>query len=285
MGWQVVLEDIISGIVVAIVTGLGGLLVGIAKGKKKSSNAIERKNKIYQPLVDEISQYSNYKWEILKNVSMPILEECVQNKYKYGFNKDVLKKMQHLYNLQKSYQKIRILQIAQDIVVRIFKKGYEELYGSIFDGVVTHTTPDGDEWDEKIIAEPVLCIEHSNYSKELEDLIRHEGEYNGEVFLDGDMEGCSELIYLQLVRVYSLALNVRVNGKMCKLPQIKINISMLPEEYIAYKYDFFKEFNNNKRIIEKYKLREEIIKISREIENELKDIIARIVKLYEVEQI
>ena len=285
MNWFGILGTIIAQLVVAAVTGGVGLVIGIGKGKKKSSNAIERKNQIYQPLVDEISKYSNYKWDILETVKMPKLIECVENSYKYGFNKELLKKLHQLYDSQKSYKKIRTISVAHNVLSNIFRKGYTEIYGSIVAGIAYHATPEGDDWEEEIIAELVQYIEQSDFSKELESLIINEGNYSGEVYIEDGLSGHYEPIYLQLKRIYSLSLNIIINGEKYKLPSKKKELSMLPEEYIAYRYDFFEEFNNNKKIIEKYKIRNEIIELSGIVEKELKDIISKIVELYEVEQI
>ena len=60
---------------------------------------------------------------------------------------------------------------------------------------------------------------------------------------------------------------------------------MLPEEYMSYFYDFFKLYNSNKKIIEKYELRKEIINSSQTLVKELKETIDKIVRIYEVESI
>ncbi|WGT39277.1 hypothetical protein QH639_00125 [Lysinibacillus sp. 1 U-2021] len=56
-------------------------------------------------------------------------------------------------------------------------------------------------------------------------------------------------------------------------------------EYIALHYDFFKIFNSDSQIIKKIELKEEIIEKSGEIISDLKGIIKKIVKTYEVEEI
>ena len=60
---------------------------------------------------------------------------------------------------------------------------------------------------------------------------------------------------------------------------------MLPEEYIAYYYDFFKEYNDNEKIKQKYELREEIIYTSQAVIEVLKERIDKIVRIYEVEKV
>ena len=62
-------------------------------------------------------------------------------------------------------------------------------------------------------------------------------------------------------------------------------MQILPEEYIAYHYDFFNKYNDNEEIKQKYELREEIIYTSQAIIEELKDRIDKIVRIYEVEKV
>lgn len=54
---------------------------------------------------------------------------------------------------------------------------------------------------------------------------------------------------------------------------------------MAYQYDFFKLYNNDERIIKKNKLYEEIVYSSQSVVQELKEIIYKIVRNYEVENI
>ena len=60
---------------------------------------------------------------------------------------------------------------------------------------------------------------------------------------------------------------------------------MSPEEYMSYHYDFFEMYNSNEKIVKKYELREEIIYSSQAIVEELKEIINKIVRIYEVENV
>lgn len=67
MDWNEVLKDIVSG---TIMLAIGGWLGGVIKGKKQSSMAIERKNQIYQQLLDEINIYTIFDWSILVNIKV-----------------------------------------------------------------------------------------------------------------------------------------------------------------------------------------------------------------------
>ena len=64
MDWNTILGDIISGAILLAIGGIGGWFTGIIKGKKESSTAIERKNEIYQPLINELKKYSQFDWNI-----------------------------------------------------------------------------------------------------------------------------------------------------------------------------------------------------------------------------
>ncbi len=54
---------------------------------------------------------------------------------------------------------------------------------------------------------------------------------------------------------------------------------------MSYHYDFFELYNRNEKIIKKYELRDEIICGSRAITDELKKVISKIVRIYEVENV
>lgn len=90
---------------------------------------------------------------------------------------------------------------------------------------------------------------------------------------------------MQLKRIYASALNVAINGKQYKLPKPIIELKMLPEEYMAYNYDFFELHNSSKKIGRKCELREEIIYTSQGVAETLKEIIDKIVRGYEVEKV
>lgn len=105
-----------------------------------------------------------------------------------------------------------------------------------------------------------------------------------EVCIDYE-NGLFEPIYGQLKRIYASALYVIINGKRYENAKPVIDLKMSPEEYMAYQYDFFKIYNADEIIKQKYELREEIIYTSQAIVEELKERIGKIVRVYEVEQV
>lgn len=60
----------------------------------------------------------------------------------------------------------------------IFTKAYEEIYGSIIDGISYHYDRYGNEWEEEEIVEPVQIIKQINNSKEIENLLYNEGVFS-----------------------------------------------------------------------------------------------------------
>ena len=195
---------------------------------------------------------------------------------------EILNQCNHLFETVNEYNSVDSIRVAHSIIADIFEKGYAEIYGSIIDGISYHSDRDGNEWEEEVIAEPVQVIRQSNYSKEIESLLLNEGMYSDEVCVDE--ENTLYLpIYLQLKRIYHLALNVIVNGEKYIKPKPVIELKILPEEYIALHYEFFEIYNNDERIKKKYELREEIIYTSQAIVQSLKETIDQIIKIYEVE--
>lgn len=284
MDWNAILKEVISGSILIVVGGIAGWFGGLFKGKKESSRAIERKNEIYQPLIDEIEKYSDFDWTIREKIKVPFLKDIVNNSYKYGIRDEILDQCNYLFDIINDYNSVDSIKVAHSIIVSIFEKGYAEIYGSIVDGISYQSDRDGNEWEEEIIAEPVQVVRQSNYSKEIENLLYNEGMYSDEVCVDEE-NAIYMPIYIQLKRIYHLALNVIVNGKEYIKPKPTIELNILPEEYIALHYDFFEIYNNDERIKKKYELREEIIYMSQAIVQSLKETIDQIIKIYEAEEL
>lgn len=284
MDWNAILKEVISGSILIVVGGIAGWFGGLFKGKKESSRAIERKNEIYQPLIDEIEKYSDFDWTIREKIKVPFLKDIVNNSYKYGIRDEILDQCNYLFDIINDYNSVDSIKVAHSIIVSIFEKGYAEIYGSIVDGISYQSDRDGNEWEEEIIAEPVQVVRQSNYSKEIENLLYNEGMYSDEVCVD-EKNAIYMPIYIQLKRIYHLALNVIVNGKEYIKPKPTIELNILPEEYIALHYDFFEIYNNDERIKKKYELREEIIYMSQAIVQSLKETIDQIIKIYEAEEL
>ena len=284
MDWNTILGDIISGAILLAIGGIGGWLTGIIKGKKESSTAIERKNEIYQPLINELKKYSQFDWNIQEIIKIELLKEISNDDYKFGLSDELQKKCNDLYQLIENYNNINPVRIARSIIVDIFTDGYKIIYGSIVEGISYHSDREGNEWEEEEIAEPVKIIGELADEKNIRSLLSNEGMYSDEVCIDYE-NGLFEPIYGQLKNIYASALNIIINGEQYKNRAPVIEMQMLPEEYMAYHYDFFKKYNDNEKIKQKYELREEIIYTSQAIIEELKERIDKIVRIYEVEKV
>ena len=284
MDWNVIWNEVISGAILLAIGSTGGWFAGKLKGKKESSEAIKRKNDIYQPLLNELEKYSQHDWDILSKVEAKLLKEIVNDSYKFGLYEDLQGKCDYLYQVMEEYNNINVVKIAHSVIVDIFTKAYEIIYGSTIEGISYHSDRYGNEWEEEEIVEPVKIIQDMHYMKDIENLLRNEEMYSDEVCIDYEND-LYEPIYGQLKRIYSGALNVVINGEKYKNPKPIIDMTMLPEEYMAYHYDFFQKYNRNEKIRRKYELQEEIIYTSQSIIQELKDIIKKIVLIYEIEKV
>ena len=283
--WNQVLQDILSGSVLLAIGGVGGWFSRVFfKEKKDSLKIIERKNKVYQPLIDDLEKYSNFNWTIRERVKTSFLNNIVNNQYKFVFDEELLNKCNYLYTVINEYNSIDAIKVAHSIITNIFEEGYKEIYGSIIAGVVSNCDRNGNEWEEEVIVEPVKIIQESNFSKDIESLLLNEGFYADEVCVD-TKSSLYIPIYLQLKRIYQQSLNVIINGEKYINPQPIIELTMLPEEYIALNYDFFERYNNDERIIRKNVLREEIIYNTQAIVQDLKERIEKIIKKYELEEV
>lgn len=258
MDWNTILGDIISGTILLAIGGIGGWFTGVIKGKKESSTAIERKNEIYQPLINELKKYSQFDWDIQGIIKVELLKEISNNAYKFGLSDELQEKCNDLYRLIEDYNNINPVRIARSIIVDIFTDGYKAIYGSIVEGISYHSDREGNEWEEEEIAEPVKIIGELADEKNIRSLLSNEGMYSDEVCIDYE-NGLFEPVYAQLKCIYASALNVIINGERYTNRTPIIEMQMLPEEYIAYHYDFFEKYNDNKKIKQKYELREEII--------------------------
>ncbi|WP_137744600.1 hypothetical protein [Robertmurraya siralis] len=282
--WDTFLTDFFSGVAVLIFGALIGWITGFLQGKKKSSLGIERKNEIYQPLLDELFPLSQFECNVLITQEVPILKEIVTNEYKYGLSKELQGKCNNLFSLIEQFNKINLVSIAHNKIMIIFQRGYEEIFGSIVEGVSIHTDREGNEWEEEHIALPIELIRRGDFEKDIISLLNKEEMYDYEVCVDRENSNYVP-VYGDLVYIYDSVLNATINGESHKLPPLKRELNMSPAEYIALHYDFFEIFNEDKQKLLKFELREEINLKSQEIIDELKGIIRKIVKTYEIEEI
>lgn len=278
--WNDIWADVISG----TIKGIGGWIAGMVKGEKKSISAIERKETLYQPLINELEPYSKFGGDILTEIDVPLLCDICSNAYKYGLNRELQSKCEALNDAIFEYITIDPVSVADRIIVQIFEEAYEKLYGSIIEAVCSRGDEDGHEWEEEILAKPVEAMEQSDFSEVIKCLLLNRERYNDEVCIDEE-KSIYAPICKELKDIYASVLYLRENGKQYNLPECKIRLTMLPEEYIAYHYDFFERFYQDEAIKNKKEIKEEITYSAQAIVQDLKDRIQKIVENYEAEQI
>lgn len=282
--WNTVFTDVLSGSAVLIIGAVGGGFFGYFRGKKKSALAIERKKTIYQPLLDELNSISNFEVNVLVNLNTPILRKVVSEEYKYGLSEELQGKCNTLCSLIGQFNKIDLVSVAHNKIIEIFKNGYEEIYGSIIDGISYNTDREGNEWEIEHLALPIELIKRKDFNKSITNLLSNEEMYDSEVCVDED-NNIFVPIYGNLVDVYNSVLHGTVNGESNQLPPLKKELGMSSAEYMALNWDFYKIFNVDTEKLRKYELREEIIFKSQEVIEDLKVLIRKIVRIYEVEEV
>lgn len=204
-------------------------------------------------MLDELTVYSSYKWDILTEIKATNLFEVVDNQYKYGISDELERKCIELSSLIINYSQINPKNFAHSIIVEIFKAAYAEIYGSINEGTCYHSDRYSNEWEDEVVAEPVIFVQRFDYSKVIYSLLINESMYNDEVCIDYENNLC-EPIYRELRGIYASALYISINGEKYKLPNTKFKLNMLPEEYISLHYDFFERYNLDAQIIDKYNI-------------------------------
>ncbi|RHS77312.1 hypothetical protein DW953_03715 [Ruminococcus sp. AM45-2] len=188
-------------------------------------------------MINELKKYSQFDWNIQEIIKIELLKEISNDDYKFGLSDELQKKCNDLYQLIENYNNINPVRIARSIIVDIFTDGYKIIYGSIVEGISYHSDREGNEWEEEEIAEPVKIIGELADEKNIRSLLSNEGMYSDEVCIDYE-NGLFEPIYGQLKNIYASALNIIINGEQYKNRAPVIEMQMLPEEYMAYHYDF-----------------------------------------------
>lgn len=246
-------------------------------GIKHSDSHINRKYKLYGPLVEKLELISTSlnNSDMLEKIDFSDLSSTVKNNYSNAINKSIIKDIKNLVVSIEAYNKISVTKIALTVIEDIFVRGFESLYGegSIVEGVIN-------SYEEQIEIE--VYVEELNSlrrtpNEEIEKLIKNKGNFNYQYEY--------EYTYEELIWIYSGAFNRYINGVKIPSRKMLINWDGTPSEYIALSYDFFSEYDNHEKIKKKKKLKEIILKDSKKIEEEIKMIINKITKKYEKEKI
>lgn len=258
-------------------------VTGYFKRKKVSTDAINRKNNLYQILIDELSTMSSNNLDINNIIKCDFLYEVVNNDYKYAIDKDLAKELISLKQIIGFYNEFRLDYVAYNIIVRQFIQGFEDLYGSIIDGISYHYDLDGNEYE---IEEEVLelkILELMQPDSTIDSLLNQlDGMPTYTIRLD---DGIEDYVFEQVIEIYNIAFNSSYEGYKVPKRKMKIAWSGTASEYIAYNYDFKQAYDKDEKVILKNKYRNEIIFLSEIIVKKIKNKILKIVKKYEKEVI
>lgn len=272
---------LLVGIISSIVSGLGVHYLG--KKEKKSLAAISRKQDLYLPMIDELDAISNKELNVFEQIRLPFIQNVREKNHEYCVNGKIIKKLQTLNNLIKSYNEINVSRIAHGILVSHFQNCYESLYGTVIDGYSHHVDQFGNEYYEEEEVEEFRFIKGYDFQREIKSLILHENMFDHLIpSKDGDYDKDT---YSDLVRIYELSINVSINGQPIPKRETPPNWSGTTAEYFAYHCDFFEKYNNHSDVIKKLELRDKIIKLAQGIAQDLKKMVKDIVYKYEKEEV
>lgn len=253
--------------------------------KLKHESVIERKEKIYIPLIEDLNKSFIFpNGDLFSKLEFTFLTKVLDKQYLYRLDDKLLNEFKEFYVLVHKFNKLDITYVASSLIESSFREGFYNLYGEIIDGKIPIYDNEGDivAWED---VEPeefdnIRCI--SSDTKGIIELINH--QHDDDYSFDGfgyDYE--SELnINLYLCRFYEFALAKRNKRNSPERIQI-INWNGSPEGYIAYNYNFYNDFYSDSNVKEKENQLSKI-KISRlNLLNKLDSILKYIFVTYEKE--
>ncbi|MBX4271759.1 hypothetical protein [Clostridium estertheticum] len=245
----------------------------------KHNSVMERKNNLYIPLLKELLELIKiYSGDILSQIQYAFLKEVLEKQYEHRIENDLLDKFILLDEHINRYNKSDIYIVAGNIIVDHFTNGFIDLYGDINDGkrpiycedeIVDYETVEPEEFEN------IQIIAYD--AKRLKKLIINENDLD--ILND---EECWMPVNLNLASFYEFALASR-NKKYSPKREMIIQWNYKPEEYIAYTYDFFDDFNKHEKIVEKRKQLRNIITEVKELVSNIDDILKKIFSKYEKE--
>lgn len=114
------LSDYGVGLLLLLTSTIGSGIAGYFKGKKVSTDAVTRKNKIYQPLIDELSAFSTYELDVRSSLKTTFLNEIVINNYKYSIDEKLITQLNILRGTIHAYENINLNRVAHNFLYNIF---------------------------------------------------------------------------------------------------------------------------------------------------------------------
>jgi hypothetical protein len=275
--------EIITQVIIWCITTALSAFLGWIFGKKKSKDAVGRKGSIYLPLVEELENINTNGLSVLEKVNAKFINEMVINEFKYGLSKKELEKLSELKNLITNYNSINIVSAVHNILVSEFRLGFEEMYGSIIDGIVPQYDDEGNYiYDDEIEVPEYTFMHRCDWTEEIKKLISS-GDCDDD-FIDLPT-GESIPINSTRTKIFNTALSATYDDG--SEPKRKKQVEWVDSvgSYIAYITDFDKEIDSNETVTKKYEVRSKLIQMSKEIQTYYKDKIRKIVNKYEKEEL
>ncbi|WP_379139116.1 hypothetical protein [Paenibacillus sp. sgz500958] len=238
----------------------------------KYESVIARKNELYIPLIEECFKIIDdcKSGDLFSRLNNSFMKEILQKQYKYRLDDELLNKLNELDSQINSFNRIDSINIAGNIIVNSFTKGFIELYGEIIDG------------EAPIYYDGYIVDYETVYPEEYENI--RMVAYNRDFVLgviqnpDDYIAYEDEIYNRSLVTIFEFALADR-NKKYSPKRSPIIDWTGAPEYYIASSCNCDEEYQNNKDIINKKNILNDISAICKDlsslIDQKLKDIFER----------
>lgn len=275
---EIITQVIIWGITTTLSAFLGWIF-----GKKKSKDAVGRKGSIYLPLVEELENINSSGLSVSEKVNAKFVNEMVTNEFKYGLSKKELEKLSEFKKHIDNYNSINFVAAVHNILVSEFRIGFEEMYGSIIDGIVPQFDDEGNYiYDDEIEVPEYTFMYRCDWTEEIKKLISS-GDCDDD-FIDLPT-GESIPINSTRVKIFNNALSATYDDGSAPKREKQVEWVDSVGSYIAYITDFDSDMDSNETVTKKYEVRSELIQMSKEIQTYYKDKIRKIVNKYEKEEL
>lgn len=244
--------------------------------KLKHKSVMERKEKIYIPLIEDLNKsfiFSN--GDLFSKLDFPFLKEVLEKQYLYRLDDKLFNDFKTFYSLVHNFNKLDLTYIASNLIENSFYEGFYNLYGKVIDGEI----PIYDDENNIVYWEDVEPEEFDNIrlithdTKKIIELMNHQYDYDCSFNGFGYNYESQLNINPYLSTFYEFALAIKNKKNSPERKQL-IDWNGSPEHYIAYNYDFYSNFYSNSKVKEKEHLLLEIkksrITLLDKLDNQLK---------------
>lgn len=229
--------------------------------KLKYKSIMERKEKIYIPLIEDLNKSFVFpNGDLFSKIEFKFLKEVLDKQYLYRLEDELLSEFRDFYALVDKFNKTDITYVASNLIESSFYEGFHKLYGEISDGERPIYDNEGEivafEDVEPEEFENIRCI--SSDTKNIINLINHQYDYYDSYdVLCYDYDNYEPIVNPYLSGFYEFALAKR-NKKNSPEREPIIDFNGSPQNYIAYNYDFYNNFYANCKVKEKEHMLSEI---------------------------